>query len=439
MRKKIGRLSVFLFLLLLVTALSGCFFTSSVDELYALPQMPQQYADLENKIKALLAEGAEYAAPASGSNLQSVQMVDLNADGQEEALIFMRNSAEERPLRIYIFRMEGDGYRECADIRGTGSSIYSVNYQDLTGDGAPELLIGWRTGAEAQMLTVYQLNDFVPDALLNATYARYHITAEGGLVLFHTDMDGACLADYYTMDAGGSMAIRSSLRLSCTAAELAAGRVISGTTSEGTNALFVTGISSDFSNMSVDLITRKGDVLQNVSVDPMTGYTAIHCAYIGLFPRDIDGDGSTEIPFAADTADSAGGQIRWMCYDDRGKETAAAETYHVLPDGWYLTLPEAIQTDLRVQYGEGSSSESVLRFLLVKGESEEEFLRIYTFSGANRELYAHREGRFLLRTTPQLIYAAEFVGLTALRKGISEDTIRESFHLIETEWLTGEN
>ena len=439
MRKKIGRLSVFLFLLLLVTALSGCFFTSSVDELYALPQMPQQYADLENKIKALLAEGAEYAAPASGSNLQSVQMVDLNADGQEEALIFMRNSAEERPLRIYIFRMEGDGYRECADIRGTGSSIYSVNYQDLTGDGAPELLVGWRTGAEAQMLTAYQLHDFVPEILLNTPYARYHITADGGLVLFHTDVDGACLADYYTVDQQNGMSVRSSLRLSCTAAELAAGRIISGRTAEGTDALFVTGISSDFSNMSVDIITRKGDVLQNISVDPVTGYTAIRCAYVGLFPRDIDGDGSTEIPFASDTADSEGGQISWMRYDDLGKASAAAETYHALSEGWYLTLPEAIQADLRVQPGEGNGSESFLRFMLVKGENENEFLRIYSFIGANRELYAHREGRFLLRTMPQVIYGAEFVGLTALRKGITENTIRENFHLVETEWIMGEN
>ena len=439
MRKKTGHLLVMLFLTLLVSTLSGCFFTSSVDELYALPQMPRQYADLENKIRALLAEGAEYAAPASGSNLQSVQMVDLNADGQEEALIFMRNSAEERPLRIYIFRMEGDGYRECADIRGTGSSIYSVNYQDLTGDGMPELLIGWRTGAEVQMLTVYRLRDFVPDALLSTAYARYHITADNGLVLFHTDVDGACLADYYTMDAADGLSIRSSLRLSCTAAELAAGRIISGKTSEGTDALFVTGISSDFTKMSIDLVTRKGDVLQNISVDPVTGYTAIHCAYIGLFPRDIDGDGGTEIPFAADTADSTGGRISWMRYDDRGKASAAAETYHALSDDWYLTLPESMQTDLRVERGEGSSSESVLRFLLVQGEREEEFLRVYTFSGANRELYAHREGRFLLRTMPQQIYGAEFIGLTALRKGISEDTIRENFHLVETEWLAGEN
>lgn len=439
MHKKQRHFPVFLFLTLLLCMLSGCFFTSSVDELYALPQMPQQYADLEDKIKALLAEGAEYAAPASGSNLQSVQMVDLNADGQEEALIFMRNSAGERPLRIYIFRMEGDGYRECADIRGTGSSIYSVNYQDLTGDGAPELLIGWRTGTEAQMLTVYRLEDFMPDILLNTTYARYHITTDNGLVLFRTDLDGACLADYYTFDPQGGMGIRSSLRLSCTAAELAAGRIISGKTSDGTDALFVTGISSDFSDMSVDLITRSGDVLQNISVDPATGYTAIHCPYIGLFPRDIDGDGATELPIAAATADSTGGMVCWMRCDDRGKETLVFETYHALLDGWYLILPESVQAEVRAERGEGSSSESLTHFCLAAGDGGEEFLRIYAFSGDNRELYAHREGRFLLRTMPQLIYGAEFVGLTALRKGISEDTIRESFHLIETEWLAGEN
>ena len=82
------------------TVLSGCFLSSPIDELYQLPQLPQEYTALSEEINAVLAGGAEYAAPISGSNLQPVQMVDIDGDGKEEALAFFRNAAAEKPLQI---------------------------------------------------------------------------------------------------------------------------------------------------------------------------------------------------------------------------------------------------------------------------------------------------------------------------------------------------
>ena len=91
--------------LLVLTALmtSGCGFTISPQELYCLPKLPTEYTELDNRINAILSDGAEYAAPISGSNLQPVQLEDLNGDGQEEAVAFFRNDADEKPLKICIF------------------------------------------------------------------------------------------------------------------------------------------------------------------------------------------------------------------------------------------------------------------------------------------------------------------------------------------------
>lgn len=41
------------------------------EELYSLPQLPQEYVELQNIIDEVLASGAEYAAPMAGSNRQS--------------------------------------------------------------------------------------------------------------------------------------------------------------------------------------------------------------------------------------------------------------------------------------------------------------------------------------------------------------------------------
>ena len=74
--------------LFMMFVLSGCMMTASVEELYALPQLPVEYQALDAKINAILASGAETTSPTSGANLQSVQMEDLDGDGVQEAVAF---------------------------------------------------------------------------------------------------------------------------------------------------------------------------------------------------------------------------------------------------------------------------------------------------------------------------------------------------------------
>ena len=88
--------------LLMLLCLSGCYLKTG-DELYSLPQPPEDYLDLQTALSAFLDSGAEYAAPVSGANRQSVQLVDLNADGVKEAVAFFR-TADERPLKVCIFK-----------------------------------------------------------------------------------------------------------------------------------------------------------------------------------------------------------------------------------------------------------------------------------------------------------------------------------------------
>ena len=142
---------------LLTLLLSACMFNSSPEEMYELPHIPEEYAALQEKIDELVTAGAEYAAPISGTNIQSVQLVDLDGDGTEEAVAFFRNSTEEKPLKIYIFRSGHEDYEQAALIESSGMSIYSVRYVDLDGDGRREILVGWRLSAELQALGVYAL------------------------------------------------------------------------------------------------------------------------------------------------------------------------------------------------------------------------------------------------------------------------------------------
>ena len=103
MRQRIQRMLTAAVGLLLLLSASGCGFSFSPTDLYSLPQLPEEYTELNSSLNQLLESGAEYAAPVSGSNIQPVQLEDLDGDGEEEALAFFRNSADEKPLKIYIW------------------------------------------------------------------------------------------------------------------------------------------------------------------------------------------------------------------------------------------------------------------------------------------------------------------------------------------------
>ena len=91
--------------------LGGCAMNVSTDKLYALPSLPAEYASLEAEINALLSDGAEHAAPISGSNLQSVQMVDLDGDGVEEAVAWISVATTTGSLALIPAASNGDASR----------------------------------------------------------------------------------------------------------------------------------------------------------------------------------------------------------------------------------------------------------------------------------------------------------------------------------------
>ena len=176
MRQRIQRMLTAAVGLLLLLSASGCGFSFSPTDLYSLPQLPEEYTELNSSLNQLLESGAEYAAPVSGSNIQPVQLEDLDGDGEEEALAFFRNSADEKPLKIYIFTAGKQGYEQAAVIEGTGTSIYSIAYEDLDQDGRKELLVGWRVNTDLLALSVYTLRSGEPEELVQGTsYVKYAV------------------------------------------------------------------------------------------------------------------------------------------------------------------------------------------------------------------------------------------------------------------------
>ena len=54
-------------------------------------------------------------------------------------------SADERPLKIYIYRQVGENYEVAAVIEGSGNAIDSIYYENLDDSPSKELIVDWET------------------------------------------------------------------------------------------------------------------------------------------------------------------------------------------------------------------------------------------------------------------------------------------------------
>ena len=442
---------------LLPLALAGCMMSASVDDLYALPQLPEEYKALSARLSEILAMGAEYAPPQAGSNLPQVQMVDLDGDGTDEALAFFRISSEERPLKIYIFRAVEDSYQRAGVIDGSGTSIHSVRYEDLDGDGVREVLVSWRVSAEVQSISVYSVRNLAePVRLMSAPYARYEVVDLDGdddqeLVVLRSDDTeaGLSMADYYDWDGGrSSLELQSTARLSAPVASLQGMQI--GALQEGETALFVTSRitgADETSDAITDILIYRQSELANIVLSGDTGVSTQIFRYLNnqIQPTDITGNGATDVPrparLPAESRETEYWKLYWHYYRADGSDERDAITYHNTTDRWYLLIPEEWDGRFTVRQVNTSAAVHATEFYGVRGSTiGEKLMTIYTFTGTDREAQAAKTGRSILRLQGETIYAISYTSdYRSWRYAVDEKEVAERFRVIVKQLSMGEN
>lgn len=446
MKTKLRVLAAALLLSLTLTGCGSLELVFNPQELYSLPELPAKYTELNSQINEILEGGAEYAAPTSGTNIQPVQLADLDGDGWEEAVAFFRKADDEKPLKIYIFSTNGgESYQQSAVIEGSGASVYSVVYSDLDADGRTELIVGWKVNPELQALSVYRLGDNgTEEPLRSVSYVKYAIADLDQdqwqeLVVLRADDEGDGVADYYSW-RDGELGLHSSARISMTMAELSQqGRVTAGTLQGEMPALFITGVTDQSSAITDVLAVRNGE-FGNLVLSEVTGVSGEVSSFCGLYPTDINGDGLTEIPSPVRLEEDGPIQrIDWRNFDLSGAGTVALSTYHSIEDDWYLTLPDGWAGYVGAERTAASGEATVTFFTLRNdGKKGDVILRVTAVTGAGREVKATRGNRFLLSRQKATIYTAE---LPEAEEGysITADEVRAAFSLIAPEWTAGDN
>ncbi len=440
MRRWCGLLCLALCLML---CLSSCYLKTG-EELYSLPQPPEDYLDLQTALNAVLDEGAEYAAPVSGANRQSVQLVDLNADGEKEAVAFFRATGD-RPLRLCIFQKADDTYQLCATIDGAGSAIDSVEYLNIDGRPGLEIILGWQVSdSVTQYLGLYALDGWRVTEMMSASYNEYctvDLDSDGQseLFLLKGDAEGRTgVAQLYRYD-GSQMEKEPDVAMSVGAENLR--RLITGYMEPGVMAVFAAS-SYEQSGIVTDVFVLQDDLFYNASVSPDgSGLSAQTVRNYYIYADDIDGDGVIELPmpvqlpqaWASDTENFW--VIDWYNLSLKGVHQPKLLTYHNYSGGWYLELPDSWREELTVYRTEGNAG-WIYTFARWNGEGADPtpLLHISPISGTGAKL---SNGWFVLGTVSDVTYAALIPPEAAAGSPTREELINR-FHVIRYDWNTGE-
>ena len=424
---------------LLLLLLSGCSLSGSIDELYSLPQMADEYLELQHAIDGVLSSGAVYSAPVDGTHRQSVQLIDLSGDGTEEAVAFFR-APGEKPLKIYVFLQREGRYERAALLEGDGSSIESIDYVDLDGDGWLEAVVGWGMASELKMLEIYSLRGFQASSMAAVDYTRY-LTA---------DLDGNGRKELMAVRRGtaetpGSVTLYSLTgdgELISASERLSGGmdgitKLAAGALKDLPGALFVEG--SCQGGLVTDILTYEDGALRNVTMDPVTGVSEGTLRSSTAAFQDLLEDGQPLVPIPRSLpaqGETVYRVLDWFGYNRRGKRTIVCTTYHNYSDSWYLLLDES-WGPISIRRQDGGGGERAVVFSLWNGEGEPvtDFLTVYALSGENREELARRPGRTVLRSAGETIYAASLMARETWSDGPDIPWLRQNFHPIYSDWI----
>lgn len=437
--------------------LTGCLFQSGED-FYLLPQLPEDYLALQTAINQVVSDlGAEYTSPAAGDNTQNIQLHDLDADGEEEtAVAFFWVSDDEKPLKIYFFRQSADGesYEPAWVIEREGTGIYSVDFENLGGDGTLEVVVSWQISTGVRAMAAY--------ALLNGSYdvveLMYSGYAQSALLDIDRDneqevlllqVDSAESTGHVEMYdySEGLMVLTAQADLSQNLNAVKA--VKESCLSNQAPALFITSEIGDGGGYVTDVVAWQENALVNLTLDPATGISTATLRYYtdfqDVYGADINSDGVLELPIpeALPLLNDSAKQmyaLRWYQFDQEGQATLLGATLHCYDDGWFLILPaswEGCVTAARQENvsGNASSERTVTFYYLPEGDAAQAqpFLSIYRLSGANRTYRAALTGRFTLEEDSELIYAAKLWDID-WDCGINQEELGSWFSLIQTAW-----
>ena len=310
--KKLGRLLAVCALLGLL--LTGCNMpleeNRQVEDLLRAPQLAGDYGALQSALNDWLGESAQLKYPLQGELLSPFVLQDLDGDGVQDAAVFY-TTAQSTNVCIAILQKDAEGNWEVRqNLEGLADTVDTVRLARLQAGGSTQLVVGYVASRGDNYLAVYSYEDGELSAILEQSYEQYlveDITGGGNqdLILMSTLEDGGVQIELLTVDRDGSFQQVAVMGLSADKFSGCAS-VAAGVGADGKRYLVLdgwTGISGN--NLATVLLHFDEESQQMIPADQISTqelYNESLRNVSTLVSRDLDGDGTVEIPTQPDEA-----------------------------------------------------------------------------------------------------------------------------------------
>lgn len=428
---------------LAASLLGGCGSRTVVD-MYKIPRRTAEYNNLQTAIDREM-HGLTFASPGSGDNQQNLQMADLTGNGKDECVVFAKGDGET-PMKILVFTQDPDGsYRLLETIESNGAAFEQVEYVDMDGKPGCEIVAGRRMNNRLmRIVSVYSFAEEHVEQLLSAIYTRF-LTCDLNsdrvnelMILRHGDADSNLAAAVLYSYKNGTMERSREAELSDRLESIK--RVSVGNLQSGNTAVYISSAIEE-EEIITDIFAMKDNMLVNLAtlMDVETNTQMLNNQFI--YPEDVDEDGVVELPelisakaVGVQHSDEKQSLMRWYAVDLSGASVNKMCSFHDYEAGWYLQLNRQWMNRIAVEHSGNTYS-----FYMWSEDFREAVTvcTIYALTGRNRDTEASEQNRFALSRGDQVVYAAKLETGSAMY-GITEEYLRNNFHLIRMDLKSGE-
>ena len=356
--------------------LPGCSFPMTenmqVEELLRAPRLSGDYGALQNALNDWLGESAQLKYPMQGDLLSPFLLQDLDGDGEQDAAVLYTTAQSSNVCIAFLQRDEENRWKVCQSIEGLADTVDNVRLAQLQDGSSMQMVVGYLAAQGDSYLAVYSYENGQVSAILEQSYEQYlveDITGGGNqdLILMSTLEDGGVQIELLTVDRDGSFQQVAVMGLSADKFSGCAS-VAAGLGADGKHYLVLdgwTGISGN--NLATVLLRFDEESQQMIPADQISTselYSASLRNVPNLVSRDLDGDGTVEIPTQPDEAGLLNMSqsrrmdfIVWMDYTSPTPEKSfglldeETNCYIELPAEWEgnLLLTDSTEIDAAVE------------------------------------------------------------------------------------------
>ena len=284
---------------------------TSVEDLMSPPVLTQEQAEIRSALSRVSGDSEiKYKYPQNGDYRSSFIFYDIDSDQVEEALVFYQSPSKGDSTWINILdRQDGQWVSVCeTPAPDTTASIDFVSFEHLTDSQTVSLVVGWEDARSGKTVIAYNYDNGRLLPIFERDYTELAITDLDGngstdLVLFTQQAQSTLVFLACKTENGFETVDSVQLDRSIVSFD----NILSGRTAAGTAALFLDSTvdlyESPFQITDV-LSAKRGENGTPVLVNLLDNEEATLSRGTmrpaqNLFCRDIDGNGTVEIPTVA--------------------------------------------------------------------------------------------------------------------------------------------